>query len=115
MNHSQSANQNATNSEQDATKIITHKELTSIQFDELVEQYVEIVVDRMNHDDFVEFVIDSLTNRYASMQQTELKDYIIEMEHTFDNLDSGQELYDELVDNVTQQYAKLPNTFGGQS
>ena len=46
---------------------------------------------------------------------TELKDYIIEMEHTFDNLDFGQELYDELVDNVTQQYAKLPNTFGGQS
>ena len=115
MNHSQSANPDATNSEQDATKIITHKELTSIQFDELVEQYVEIVVDRMNHDDFVEFVIDSLTNRYASMQQTELKDYIIEMEHTFDNLGSGQELYDELVDNVTQQYAKLPNTFGGQS
>ena len=26
-----------------------------------------------------------------------------------------EELYDELVDNVTQQYAKLPNTFGGQS
>ena len=111
MNHSQSANPNATNSEQDTTKIITHKELTSIQFDELVEQYVEIVVDRMNHDDFVEFVIDSLTNRYASMSQTELKDYIIEMEHTFDNLDSGQELYDELVDNVTSQ----TNNQGGQS
>ena len=29
MNHSQSANQNATNSEQDAKKIITHKEPTS--------------------------------------------------------------------------------------
>ena len=26
-----------------------------------------------------------------------------------------EELYDELVDNVTQQYAKLPNTFGGHS
>ena len=115
MNYSQSANLNATNSEQDAKKIITHKELNSFQFDELVEQYVEIVVDRMNHDDFVEFVIDSLTNRFGSMSQTELKDYIIEMEHTFDNLDFGQELYDELVDNVIQQYAKLPNTFGGQS
>ena len=79
------------------------KNLTSTQFDELVEQYVEIVTDRMNHDDFVEFVIDSLTNRFGSMSQTELKDYIIEMECTFDNLDSGQELYDELVDNVTSQ------------
>ena len=77
------------------------KNLTSTQFDELVEQYVEIVADRMNHDDFVEFVIDSLTNRFGSMSQTELKDYIIEMECTFDNLDSGQELYDELVDNAT--------------
>ena len=79
--------------------------LTDSQFDELVEQYVEIVVDRMNHDDFVEFVIDSLTHRFGSMSQTELKDYIIEMEHTFDNLDSGQELYDELVDNVTNEIA----------
>ena len=26
-----------------------------------------------------------------------------------------EELFEELVDNVTQQYAKLPNTFGGQS
>ena len=79
------------------------KKLNSFQHDELVEQYVEIVVDRMNHDDFVEFVIDSLTHRFGSMEQIELKEYIIEMEHTLDNLDSGQELYDELVDNVTTQ------------
>ena len=91
------------------------KKLNSFQHDELVEQYVEIVVDRMNHDDYVEFVIDSLTHRFGSMEQIELKEYIIEMEHKFDNLDAGQELYDELVDNATQQYAKLPNTFGGQS
>ena len=107
MNYSQSANPDATNGEQDATKIITHKELNPFQFDELVEQYVEIVVDRMNHDDLIEFVTDSLTNRYASMQQTELKDYIIEMEHTFDNLDLGEELYDELVDNVTNQSSEV--------
>ena len=31
MNHSQSANQNATNGEQDAKKIITHKEPTSVK------------------------------------------------------------------------------------
>ena len=60
-------------------------------------------------------VIDSLTHRFGSMEQIELKEYIIEMEHKCDNLDAGQELYDELVDNATQQYAKLPNTFGGQS
>ena len=103
MNYSQSANPNATNGEQDAKKIITNRQLNSFQHDELVEQYVEIVLDRMNTDDLIEFVSDSLTNRFGSMEQIELKEYIIEMEHTFDNLDSGQELYDELVDNVTTQ------------
>ena len=44
MNHSQSANQNATNGEQDAKTIITHKELTSLQKNELIEQYVELAV-----------------------------------------------------------------------
>ena len=89
--------------------------LTSVQKDELVEQYVEIVVDRMNHDDYVEFVIDSLTNRFGSMSQTELKDYIIEMEHTFDNLDSGQQMYEELVDNIVNTDPIVYNTNGGQS
>ena len=107
MNYSQSANPNATNGEQDAKKIITHKELNPFQFDELVEQYVDIVLDRMNTDDLIEFVSDSLTNRFGSMEQIELKEYIIEMEHTFDNLDSGQELYDELVDNVTNQSSEV--------
>ena len=51
MNYSQSANPNATNGEQDAKKIITNRQLNSFQHDELVEQYVEIVVDRMNYDD----------------------------------------------------------------
>ena len=91
------------------------KNLTSAQFDELVEQYVEIVVDRMNHDDYVEFVIDSLTNRFGLMSQTELKDYIIEMEHTFDNLDSGQQMYEELVDNIVNTDPTVYNINGGKS
>ena len=114
MNYSQSANQNATNGEQDAKKIITNRQLNSFQHDELVEQYVEIVVDRMNHDDLIEFVIDSLTNRFGSMEQIELKEYIIEMEHKFDNLDAGQELYDELVDNVTNETFIDVNNNGGK-
>ena len=113
MNYSQSANLNATNGEQDAKKIITNRQLNSFQHDELVEQYVEIVLDRMNTDDLIEFVSDSLTNRFGSMEQIELKEYIIEMEHTFDNLDSGQELYDELVDNVISNPTPVYNNQGG--
>ena len=106
MNYSQSANQNATNSEQDATKIITHKELTSTQRDELTSQYVEIVVDNMSEKDLVRYAIEQLTSYYNEGSIDDLKEDV-------DSYDEG--LYDELVDNVTQQYAKLPNTFGGQS
>ena len=47
-----------------------------------------------------------LKHFYQNLSNSELKDEI-------DYYD--EELYDELVDNVTQQYAKLPRTFGGQS
>ena len=101
MNYSQSANQNATNGEQDAKRIVTHKELNSFQFDELVEQYVEIVVDRMDTQSLVEYVTEDLTDRYSKMTQNELKEWIYEHE--------DDSLYDELVENVNiedvnQQY-----------
>ena len=99
MNYSQKANPNATNSELDAKLIITHKQLTSAQKDELIEQYVEIEVDRMSHEELVEFVTETLMNDYDKMSQIELREYILEFE------DEGLEdnLYDELVDNITAQ------------
>ena len=39
----QSANPNATNSELDAKKIVKNVQLTSLQHNQLVEQYVELV------------------------------------------------------------------------
>ena len=48
MTYSAKSNPNATNSELDSKRIITHKELTSAQRDELTSQYVEIVVDNMD-------------------------------------------------------------------
>ena len=56
MNYSQSANLNATNGEQDAKKIITHKELTSNQRNEIAEQFAELVVDNMDTKDLVRYV-----------------------------------------------------------
>jgi hypothetical protein len=82
------------------------KQLNSQQRNELIEQYVEIVVDSLDHKDLIQIVSDSITDYMDSLSDSELKEEI-------DNRDD--ELYDELVDNVTQQYAKLPNTFGGQS
>ena len=106
MTYSAKANPNATNSELDSKRIITHKELTSAQRDELIEQYVEIVVDSLDHQDLIQYATDNITDYVDSLSDNELKEEI-------NNRDD--ELYDELVDNVTQQYAKLPNTFGGQS
>ena len=106
MTYSQKANPNATNSELDSKRIITHKELTSAQRYELIEQFVELVVDNMDTKTMAEWITDILVNDYDKLTDSELKERV-------DCYD--EELYEELVDNVTQQYAKLPNTFGGQS
>ena len=82
------------------------KELNSVQKDKLIEQYVEIVVDNMSNEDLVEWVTNNMIDYYQQCSNVELKTEI-------DFRDD--ELYDELVDNVTQQYPKQLNTFGGQS
>ena len=99
MNYSQSANPNATNSELDAKIIITHNELTSAQKDELIEQYVEIVVDNMDTKTLAQFVTDILKEEYNDYSDEELK---CQIEATHDD-----ELYDELVDNVTNQSSEV--------
>ena len=105
--YSQSANPNATNSELDAKKIVKNVQLTSAQRDELIEQFVEIQLDNMTTQDLYELASEYVTNSFDRLTDSEIKERI---ESLYD-----EELYDELVDNVTQQYAKLPNTFGGQS
>ena len=71
--------------------------LNNDQFGELVEQFVEIQVDSMDTQTLVEWVTDELIYRYGKLTDEELKERV----DTYD-----EELYDELVDNVTQQYPK---------
>ena len=99
----QSANPNATNSELDAKKIIKNVQLTSAQKEDLVEQFVELVVDGMDMKTLVQYVTDDLIHFYENKcDDNELREFI-------DNYD--EELFDELVDNVTQQYARQNPTF----
>ncbi len=77
--------------------------LNSLQRDELIEQFVEIQVDSMDMKTLVQIVSDNLTDYYEKCSDVELKEEV-------DNYD--EELFDELVDNVTQQYAKQVNSFG---
>ncbi len=68
--------------------------LTNEQRDELIEQYVELVVDNMDTKTLVQYVTDDLTECYENCSDVELREFI-------DNYD--EELYDELVDNVTEE------------
>ena len=71
--------------------------LTNDQFGELVQQFAEIQVDSMDLQSLVEWVTDELIYDYGKLTNSELKERV-------DCYDEG--LFDELVDNVTQQYPK---------
>ena len=102
----QSARLNATNSELDAKQIVTNSGLTSTQRDELIAQFVEIQVDNMDMQTLVEWVTDILINDYSKMTDSEIKERV-ECYH--------DELYEELVDNITNTDPILYNTNGGKS
>ena len=81
------------------------KNLTNAQRDELIEQFVEIQLDNMTTQDLYELASEYVTNSFDRLTDSEIKERI---ESLYD-----AELYDELVDNVTQQYPKQLNRFGG--
>ena len=68
------------------------KELTDAQRDTLIEQYSEIVVDNMDMQDLICYAQEQLATYLDKLSDIELKEEV-------DNHD--EELYDELVDNVT--------------
>ena len=105
MTYSQKANPNATNSELDSKRIITHKELTSLQRDELISQYSELVVDNMDMDSLVQYAQEQLANYFDKLSDSELKEDV-------DNYD--EDLFDELVDNVTNETVLDTNNTGGK-
>ena len=64
MTYSQDANPNATNSELDAKVIIQHPNITSRQREDVIEQFVEIIVDGMDTKSLVAFAMDKITEYY---------------------------------------------------
>ena len=81
------------------------KQLNPDQRYELIEQYVELVVDSMDQSDLIQYVTDSMTDYVESLSNVELKEEI-------DNRDDG--LFDELVDNVTNETVLDINNTGGK-
>tara|TARA_R100001443_G_scaffold42944_2_gene56163 strand:- start:119 stop:439 length:321 start_codon:yes stop_codon:yes gene_type:complete len=105
MTYSQKANPNATNSEMDSKTIIKHPQLTNLQRNELIEQWVEIVVDGMDMKTLVSIVTENMVEYYEVCSDIELKEEI-------DNYEEC--LYDELVDNVTNETVLDVNNNGGK-
>ena len=95
------ANPDATNSELDAKVIIKQPELTDAQRDELTEQYVELVVDSMDMKTLIQIVTDNLIDYHNEGSFDELKESIICFQ--------DEDLYDELVENVTHTFTSEDN------
>ena len=67
-------------------------QLTQFQRDELIEQYVEVVVDNMSEESLILYAQEQLKSYYAKCNHYDLIEDINEYD---------PELYEELVDNVT--------------
>jgi len=85
-----------TNSEMDSKTIIKQPNLTTQQWDDLIEQYVDLCVDSMDYKSLEEFVRQTLIQDFGEIQSRE--ELCDEIRYTYD-----QDLLDELVDNVTSE------------
>ena len=106
MSFIRNANPNATNSELDAKKIVKQNvALTPSQKYDLISQYCQIVVDGMDYKSLEQYAHESMTDYFDNLMLDEIKEEI-------DNF--NEELYDELVDNVTNETFIDVNNNGGQ-
>ena len=77
-------------------------DLNEKQREDVTRQYVQIVVDDWDTKELVRYAISQLTAYFNEGSIEELK---------ADVDDRDEDLFDELVDNATQQYPKQPQTF----
>ena len=85
------------------------KDLTNAQKDELISQFVEIQLDNMDTQSLYELASEYVTNSFDRLTDSEIKERI---ESLYD-----EELYEELVDNITNTDPIVYNTNnnGGKS
>ena len=81
------------------------KDLNIAQQGELIESFVDSVVDSMDLESLVDYVKQDLYNHYQSLSYPELEE---EIRCTLDD-----ETLDKLVDNVKQQYPKMQTFIPG--
>ena len=70
---------------------MNNQALNRQQLDDVIEQYVECIVDNMDTKDLVRYAQEQLTDYFTKLSQHELKE----------DIDCyNEELYSELVDNI---------------
>ena len=79
--------------------------LTDSQRDQLTAQFAEIVADNMDTKDLVRYAIDGMIEYFNEGSLDELREEV----NTFD-----ENLFDELVDNVTNETVLDINNTGGK-
>ena len=79
--------------------------LNNDQQDKLIQQFVELVVDNMDRKTMEEWITDELIFQHGKLTKEELKERV-------DTFDEG--LFEELVDNVTNETVLDINNTGGK-
>ena len=83
-------------------------ELTTEQWEELIEQYTQIIVDGMDWKDMERFVFDTIQRDLSELESRQ--DLCDDIQYTVD-----EELLEELVDNVTSVPPKVERSFYPQN
>ena len=79
--------------------------ITSIQHNEIAEQFAELVVDGMDMKTLVQYVYDDLIEYYEKLDENELREQVDEYD---------EDLFDELLENVTNETVLDINNTGGK-
>ena len=79
--------------------------LNSTQHNEISEQFAELVVDGMDMKTLVQYVYDDLIEYYEKCDEDELREMID---------DYDEDLFDELLENVTNETVLDTNNTGGK-
>ena len=81
------------------------KNLNSNQRNQIAEQFVEIVVDGMDTKDLVRYVYSNMMEYFCKLTADELEEEVY---------NHDEELWEELVDNVTNETVLDTNNNGGK-
>ena len=83
------------------------KQLTSPQWDELIDQYVHLQIDSMDHKDMYQFVYNQLVHELGEIESRE--ELCDDIKYSFD-----EDTLNELIDKVTNPTVLDVNQTGGK-